>query len=260
MSKRMTLVIGTMCADGLLFCSDTEEGTLGGGKRAVTKLYDTGSYPNWHMVFGAAGFAPLCEVAAQRIKIAAMANRDTFGEAPEAIIREELKWVYETYIQDTLPDWKRLDRQISLLIAVYHRDKRATRLFTTYEEIVQPITQERFACIGSGSEIANYFLDRLFLSEVPRLPGRSDVPTIDEAERLLQFVMKEAKATVGGVGGYTQTFKVYHDAKQPLYQGTFGAGWEAKQPELAGVLLNFWLDGPKEPPKPSTSQTSEDQQ
>jgi competence protein ComEC len=39
-SKRMTLVIGALCANGMVFCSDTEEGTVGGGKRDVRKLFD----------------------------------------------------------------------------------------------------------------------------------------------------------------------------------------------------------------------------
>jgi hypothetical protein len=91
MSKRMTLIIGAICSNGLFFCSDTEEGTTMGGKRSVHKLVDTSS-PNrssWHLILGAAGYGPLCEIAMKRIIETARRRDKDFLANHEAIIGQE---------------------------------------------------------------------------------------------------------------------------------------------------------------------------
>ena len=247
MSKRMTLVIGAMCSDGMLFCSDTEESTSMGGKRAVKKLFATDT-TSWCLVVGAAGFGPLCDIAAKRICDAACAKAKTFAADHEHIIENEIRRIYAQYIPSSLPDWKQQERQIALVIGVIDKVKGQRHLYATYEEIVQPIAKP-FACVGAGQELAYYFLDRVF--QDLRMPMHTGIaPRIHEAERLLQFVMKEAKSAVGGVSGNTETITIPNDSQLGTSYGTFGAGWEGKQPNLQDELNHFWLDNsaPMQPP------------
>ncbi|MBZ5600046.1 MAG: hypothetical protein LAN83_17185 [Acidobacteriia bacterium] len=245
MSKRMTLVVGTICTNGLFFCSDTEEGTVMGGKRTVQKLIHVSAFPQWHLVFGTAGFGPLCELAMRRISDAARLNKNEFLAKHETIIGDEMVRIYDKYIPDSLPDWKRLDRQISLVIGVVDYQTTDCRLYQTYEEIVYPVAG-MFACAGVGQEIAYYFLDRLFRdARGPQFSGT--VPEVLEAQALLEFVMKEAKESVGNVGGNTETIAVITSPNPSSTESSFGAGWEARQPQLQDIIKYFWL---KRAPKP----------
>jgi len=233
----MTLIIGAICSNGLFFCSDTEEGTTMGGKRSVHKLVDTSNHPCWHLVLGAAGFGPLCEIAMEQITEAARREKQDFLVKHKTIIGQEMKKIYDQYISDLLPEQKRLDRQIELVLAVADLQAKTSHLYRTNEEILCRVT-DRFACVGVGQEIAYYFLDRLFKDwRSPHFAGT--LPTTVEGKGLLKFVMKEAKASVGGVGGNTETFTLDFDTGF-TGQGTFSAGWEAKQPNLQDVVNHFW--------------------
>jgi hypothetical protein len=115
------------------------------------------------------------------------------------------------------------------------------RLYQTYEEIVHPVAG-MFACAGVGQEIGHYFLDRLFRDwRGPQFSGT--VPEVLEAQALLEFVMKEAKESVGGVGGNTETISVITSPNPSSTEGSFNAGWEARQPQLQDIIDHFWLKG-----------------
>jgi 20S proteasome alpha/beta subunit len=220
MSKRMTLVIGALCENGMVFCSDTEEGTVGGGKRPVRKLFEF-SGDDWQMVIATAGFGPLCDVAIKRIDQKTkthdfLNDHDTLAE------------LYRQYIWP-FPDWKQQDREISLVLGVINRQAHERFLYQTKEEIVQPI-QHQFACAGVGQEIAFYLLDRFFDASLQYVQG----------EELLSFVMREAKESFGNVGGNTEPLTIPNDVKGTL-QRKMAPGWEAKQPYLWQCIDKFWL-------------------
>jgi 20S proteasome alpha/beta subunit len=253
MSKRMTLIIGAICSDGLFFCSDTEEGTVMGGKRTVHKLADASDHPSWHLVLGAAGFAPLCEIAMKQITEAARREKQDFLAKHEAIIGQEMKKIYDQYISDLLSEQKRYERQIELVLALADTQAKKSSLYRTHEEILYPVT-DPFACAGAGGEIANYFLDRLFKDwRPPHYTGA--LPTTTEGDVLLQFVMREAKSAVGGVGGNTETFTV-HFGMGMTGRGSFGAGWEARQPKLQDIVSHFWHGQSTKPSKQSAARKS----
>jgi 20S proteasome alpha/beta subunit len=248
----MTLIVGAMCSNGLFFCSDTEEGTTMGGKRSVRKVVDTFSHPSWHLVLGAAGFGPLCEIAMEQIAEAARREKHDFLANHKMIIGREMKRIYDQYISDLLSDHKRFERQIELVLAVADVQSKTSSLYRTHEEILYPVT-DSFSCVGVGQEIANYFLDRLFRDwGPPHFLGT--LPTTNEGQVLLEFIMKEAKASIGGVGGNTETFTLDFNTGFTGH-GSFGAGWEARQPNLQDIVSHFWRkQPPTKPPKPSASR------
>lgn len=221
MGKRMTLIIGAICSDGLFFCSDTEEGTASGGKRSVHKLVDVSDYPSWHLMLGAAGFGPLCEIAMKQITEAARREKQDFLAKHETIIGLEMKKIYDQYISDLLSEHKRYERQIELVLAVADLQAKTSRLYQTDEEILYPASKP-FASAGAGQDVANYFLDRLFKDWRPPLLSGA-LPTTTEGEVLLQFIMKEAKSAVGGVGGNTET-STLHFGTGFTGAGSFGPG------------------------------------
>lgn len=230
MSKRMTLVVGALCDNGMVFCSDTEEGTGGGGKRDVHKLFEFQG-KGWGMLVGTAGFGPICDIAAHRIE--AVAKSQDFILNPEGILGDVMAKVYEKYIPKTLPDWKQQERQISLVIGIVNSqapEVEKMSLYQTTEEIVHPI-QHHFACAGVGQEIAYYILDRVFDRALK----------YHEASELLQFVMREAKQSVGNVGGNTEMV-IFTNGSRGVHRSTFGPGWEARQPRLSDVLNKFWIE------------------
>jgi 20S proteasome alpha/beta subunit len=224
MSKRMTLVIGAFCVNGMVFSSDTEEGTSLGGKRNVHKLFEY-SGNDWKMLVGTAGFGPLCDVAAKRIE--AIPDSD-FIHTHDEKLSKVMKQLYEQYIPDTLSDQKRYDRQISLVIGIMTRQANERFLYLTTEEILQPI-QHPYACAGIGQEIAYYLLDRLFDPSLKYV----------EAAELLKFVMRETKASVGGVGGNTEMVTLMDNAKGAIRE-QLAPGWEAQQPTLENNITKFW--------------------
>jgi len=240
MNKRMTLIIGTVCVNGLFFCSDSEEGSPSGAKRQVNKLFaKRGS--SWQMIIGGAGVGSLCDIAVQRIFAAADKRNDDFLAEHETIIGDEMRKIYEQYI-DKAPEWKRYDRDISLVIGLLDFDTRNMLLYKTEQEILAPV-QDQFACAGTGDTIANYYLDRLFHDFRPPTMSGS-IPRLHEAEALLQYVMREAKQSTGGVGGNTKTIQVSFARNEGPCYGTFGVGWEGRQPELESLFHHFWLDEP----------------
>jgi len=225
----------------MLFCADTEENTPLGNK-AVKKMFSLHG-ESWHMFIGAAGFGPLCDVAIKRIAVEAKAKENEFLASHETIIGAEIASIYDKYIHYSLPANVHYERQISIVIGIVDKNRRRGVLYRTYEEILQPVS-DPYACAGAGKGIADYYLGSLFRDFRP--PAYSGcVPRIHEAERLLQFVMKQAKESVGGVGGNTNTLSFHFDPPQSVGDGTFGLGWDAKQPNLPDLIEHFWLDDPK---------------
>lgn len=253
----MTLVIGTVCSDGMFFCADTEEGTADGFKRQVQKLYQNGT-KDWGIIVATAGHGALSEMAATRIIGAAFQDPATFVANHYRLMEDIVMELHEKYINPySRDDDRHRDRQFAPIIGVVDMVARQPYLYQTEEEILSAATHP-FACAGVGRVIGNYYLDRLFRDERP--PTFScTVPAIREAERLLQFVMKEAKSSVGSVGGSTTM------ANMPFKGGygtaTLGPGWEAAQPNLSDVIDYFWLDEPepKQLPKQLVSGKCEDQ-
>jgi 20S proteasome alpha/beta subunit len=226
MSKRMTLVIGALCDNGMVFCSDTEEGTSMGGKRDVHKLFPY-SANDWRMIVGTAGFGPLCDVVEKRIRI--KTSDADFIQKHQSKLGEVMKQLYGQYIPDTLPAQKQYDRQIQLVIGIVSGSANEKLLYQTTEEIVHPV-QHQYACAGVGQEIAYYLLDRLFDQSL----------NYSQGGELVKFVMREAKESVGNVGGNTEMITVM-DCIKGTIQEQLASGWEAKQPRLRNNINKFWI-------------------
>lgn len=183
----MTLIIGAISADGMVFCADREEPTEVVGKRSVSKLYDY-HIGNWSMAIGTAGSGPISEVAVKKIVAASRKNPSKFANEHEEIVGKVLRGIYKQYVWPPVPAEKQQERGISLIIGLRHNSSGEARIYKTYDEILKP--EVLYACAGIGMDTGYYFLDRLFEPELNWV----------ESEALFAFVMKEAKESVGSVG------------------------------------------------------------
>lgn len=242
-NSRMTLILGMICRDRLLFCADREENTEGFGKRSVSKIHE-GSGTNWQMLIATSGHGPLADVAAGRI-IAAARETPSFNLNPQKKIEEVLAEVYEQYVF-CRDEQRQRHRDISLIIGITEEENYRRFLFKTYEDVVKP--EGYFACAGAGVDLAYYFLDHCF----------GDGLSGGEAEVLTAFILREAKASVGGVGLGSEFATVMFDGRYKGMSGTKLIGqsldWQFIPP-FAKVFAPFWKDNEKAlVVKPSTAQ------
>jgi len=237
MSRRMTLIIGMECHDCMLFCADREESTELGGKRSVSKIHEAIGR-NWMMGIGTAGSSAVGDVTALKIISEAKQHND-FANAPAPLLERVLLGIYKRYIFPR-DERRQMERGISLIIGILNTDTGEKFLYKTFEEIVKP--QPHYACAGTGQDIAHYFLDRLY----------GDGLKGSEALVLNAFVVREAKASIGGVGKESEFVKFmrdvdgHHITTRTL---TGDAVWD-RIPDLSRCLTSFWTES-----TPSASQT-----
>lgn len=224
----MTLIIGMDCVESLLFCADREESTELGGKRSVSKIHSAQG-DNWSMGIATAGSGPISDIIAERIITAAKLEKK-FNSHPEPIIANVLSEVHEKYIFPR-DERRQAERYVNLIVGIYDDGGSQTFLFKTFEEIVK--REYHYVCAGAGLGIAYYFLDRLYGD------GMSSV----EARTLLAFILREAKASVGGVGMGSEFVEFYHAG---VYSGVaqrslIGESLDWSQiPTLNQCLTPFW--------------------
>src|SRR6266403_5465494 len=183
-NSRMTLILGMVCQDCLLFCADREENTEGFGKRSVSKIHHN-SGTNWDMVIATSGHGPLGDVAAERI-ITAAKETPSFNVNPQETLEKILSEVYDQYVFPR-DETRQRQRDISLIIGITEEENNQRFLFKTYEDVVK--IESHYACAGAGVDLAYYFLDYFW----------GDGHTGKDAQILTAFILREAKSSVGGV-------------------------------------------------------------
>jgi 20S proteasome alpha/beta subunit len=242
-NSRMTLILGMVCQDCLLFCADREENTEGFGKRSVSKIHQ-GSGANWDMIIATSGHGPLADVAAGRI-ISAAKETPSFNVEPQKKLEEILSEVYEQYVFPR-DEKRQRQRDISLVIGITEEENKQRFLFKTYEDVVKP--ESHYACAGAGVDLAYYFLDYFW----------GDGFTGTDAQVLTAFILREAKSSVGGVGLGSEFVSVKFDG---IYKGMSGrtlvgeaVDWQ-HIPRFNQCFTPFWKDNPNAHiVKPSTAR------
>jgi 20S proteasome alpha/beta subunit len=222
--KAVTLVAAISCLDRLIVIGDREENSEYAGKRSIPKIYESVG-EHWRMGIGSAGSGPLGDKAAKQIILAAKQD-DNFPSRAIDLIEEELKKIYTKYIFP-FNERKQSERGISLVIGIKEITSGLNLVYKTYEEIVKE--DDWYACAGSGQDIAHYFLDNFY----------DDLSSGEEVERFMYFVAREAKLSVGGVGGQTEMLTL-HDSG--LVERTLlGQTMEAREiPPLQDCMAKFW--------------------
>lgn len=232
-TKRMSLVMGIFCSDGLLLTADREE-SGGVAKRSVQKLFEVRPNGDWVMVIGTAGHSAFSDFTTRAIARAALQKHDTFIADREQIMSDTLRDVYRDYMY-CVPKEVREDRTIELLIGIKSGTGDAIFLYKTADEILNPASE--YACCGIGEDVANYFLDRLY---DPMLTERQLIA-------FSAFVVREAKVSVGGVGKETDC--VFLPNAEAVRKGAgyytsyrHGTVTDALLPQLSHIVSPFWHD------------------
>jgi len=212
----MTMIAGLICADGLLMCSDREE-SGGPVKSSTRKLFDI-SCGQFQFAIATAGDAALCDKAVAAIETAARAA--TFAALHEEAIEDLLREIHTTYIW--AKDVPGHERGLELILASYDASNQQAQLYRSCEEMLQPCRD--FVVAGSGSDLASYFLERLF----------SRTMSLAEAESLMTFIMREVKDSSEGCGRESEMLALTTSGAARSLAG------DADLPRLAELLRPFW--------------------
>jgi 20S proteasome alpha/beta subunit len=222
--KRVTLIVGLVCTDGILLCSDREE-SGGLAKASVRKIFEYGDQ-NCFFAIATAGHSALSDIAVNRIDQAAKAAGPKFAATHEKVIEDVLREIYKTYVwPDFLP--KDAEREIGLIVALYINATQEFHLYLTVDEVLQP--RPDYACDGCGSLLGEYFLERLY--ERPTTTG--------EAMALMAFIVREAKDSIGAVGRETEMVALHSTGMARTF---FARSMDREIPHLSQCVAPFWKD------------------
>jgi 20S proteasome alpha/beta subunit len=236
--KRMTLVAGFICRDGLLICADMEE-VSGISSRRVSKLFFREAQGAWNFVVTGAGSAAVMDNAIKKLWPAAKSKVPKYDETNmEDALSGVLKTVYKKYVW---PD-TRADHSISLILGYSDARGLQQSLWVTHDLVPMPIA--RHVCAGIGEDLANYLADQLwhpFFSE-------------QQAVRVAAFIFKEVKDHVGGVGQGTEMWMLGKAGSKNFYDRTHVEVLEKSLPSFGRTIYEYGKDitGPLFPQLPFT--------
>jgi ATP-dependent protease HslVU (ClpYQ) peptidase subunit len=193
--KCMTLIAGFRCADGFVIAGDTEI-TLGSTVVQGHKLrsYNGGEGKPYFIRIGIAGGEDYALSACEDIRdaVAALPSA-TFSEIKLAV-REVLEVIYHDRI---FPLWaatgQQLEPEIYLILGVEDVNGHFGVLKTDRNNVREV---DGYACAGSGSQVAEVFIERLF---------RGFQFATATTEHLALQIFREVKVKGAYVGGNTET-------------------------------------------------------
>ncbi|HEY0875587.1 MAG TPA: hypothetical protein VGD94_19070 [Vicinamibacterales bacterium] len=192
----MTLVAGIVCADGLVLCSDTElTGNTQKGNRA--KIFTIGHcHEDCLIAIGVAGDYDFGKAAIQYMG-------PVFGE-PEAPSLENMRSALSDAVTDVYTNHiypNKLNQRDIYLMAAMWRQGEGVSLIKTSETAL--IHVERYEAIGTGGELAEYILKRMYADDM----------RLDQAVALAIHVLREVKERGQGVGGETHISVISNDGR-----------------------------------------------
>jgi 20S proteasome alpha/beta subunit len=202
--KRMTLVAGFQCRDGLLICADMEE-VSGSSSRRISKLIYREAIGISTLVITGAGSGPVIDNAVDRIWSAATKKPFAYdAQKMQDLITRVLTTVHKKYIW---PD-PRTDHSVSLIIGYSDPTGMHQALWVTHDLV--PMPEVKFVCAGVGEDLAKYWADKLWD------PYYSEA----QAVRVASFIFREVKSNVRDVGQGTEFWMLRKggDKKKYSYQ------------------------------------------
>lgn len=184
----MTIVAGFIYSQGMLLCSDMEEGD-GYSKKQVKKILHVDGN-GWQLDIGGSGPSAVLALAYKKLKKEFFSYDcvEELAAGHEESIRSVLLEMHERYIWPS----KSTDYTTELLIGLNLKSSKQCLLYRTQEYIPQPV--ETFCCIGKGSILGNYFASTLYDPSVTRT----------QMMFLGTFIIREVKDFVPDCGQGTQ--------------------------------------------------------
>ena len=228
----MTLAMAIRCADGgVLLSADREEsGQI--AKRSIDKIFRIGVDQGTILVSGA-GRGSILDNAFMRLETAfkaADSRGDVLFDTHCEVIRTVLRQVHEEFI------WGHNDqaeRAIRLIITASFKSPDSTPwLYGTDEDILYP--NQLYGCVGSGQDLAYYFIDKLYSHHLSR-----------EAVTLLAaFIFREVSQSVSGVGlGTDMVYLAAKDQRRYTLPPNKIKELEVIIPDITEVIANSWNTG-----------------
>ena len=189
----MTFIVGMLCNDGLVLCSDSLESD-GYSKSHVQKLYEftpEAEHSRWGIAWGCAGDGPIIKRFNDKL-LELLKNEKT------AYDRHRLEELLESLVQKMHQDYP--NDRLSLVAALWgvRTNAHDLRLYSVKEASNCLSVEDRFACAGMDTSLARFLLDSIFVGK--------DVTTSDGVH-LSAFATCVMKVRVDGVEGPTQLLR-----------------------------------------------------
>jgi 20S proteasome alpha/beta subunit len=194
----MTFVLGMLCEDGIVMCSDSLEGD-GYSKSNVKKLYGfTEAHGGWGVAWGCSGDSPVIKRFNDKVL-------DLLGKEGPAYDRYRLEELFESLVRKMRDDYP--NDRLSLVAAFWgitQHQKQDLRLYSVKETSHCLSVEEKFACAGMDTSLGRFLLDSIYRKYL----------SVGEGEQLAVFVTAVMKEKADGVGGPTQLLGHYVSEKR----------------------------------------------
>jgi 20S proteasome alpha/beta subunit len=215
--RRMTLIAGFRCHEGIVMLADMEEASGITSKRKVAKLRPVDYFGDWMTVMGGAGDPAIIDNATEDLATRLSSITSFDKTRVQLAIDETLKGVHDKYID---PDTR--SEGMSLVIGI--TEKQGSHLYSTRRRTPQP--QQEFVAVGYGEDLANYFADKL----------HSYWLSLDYVVKLASFIAKEVEESVLGCGQGSQLVVLPSKGSFTAYSARKIV---AEMPSFEEVLLDF---------------------
>ena len=225
----MTFVLGMLCKNGIVMCSDSLESD-GYSRSEVQKLngfsHEDG---RWGISWGCAGDAPVIKRFDDKL-------REFINKEKSQYDRHRLEEIIETLVKKMRDDYP--DERLSLVASLWGKVKDKspeTRLYSIKEGSNCLGVESYFACTGMDLSLGRFLLDSIFYPEITTIEGT----------RLGIFVTHVMKEKADGVGGATQI--LFYDSRvqtEWIQSNTRGVTeFERARYQISGiekVIKRFW--------------------
>src|ERR1035438_9105605 len=192
--KAVTFIVGLMCTDGIVLCSDSLEAD-GYNKKNVKKLFKYEVEGKWGISFGCSGTGAACTNFSDRL-LELLDDKEPYDRrGTEKLIEAAMSYMNLQYPKETL----------DVVIGLWSLDPAETRLYRAQSNTQCLSVESDYVCVGLDVSLARFLLDSIFVKA-------AEVSVMD-GSHLAVLVTAVMKDKADGVGGPIQLLH-YHAGNQ----------------------------------------------
>jgi hypothetical protein len=223
--KRVTIIAGFQCTDGMLLCADTEQ-SLGNETKSQAHKIQVLHLENLKAAVGGSGDAPLCEFVTRGIFERLTHCKNNLDE-----IEDELKAYCRKIFTENMRVWRGFPKEfipeVSFLIAI--ASSKGSRMFKWENNLLSPLHPQQHSSIGVGVLQSETLIQ--------------DIQFYYPSRQMLFFavrMMQKVKQLVQGCGGKTEVVFLNQGGKLTWRPGIFKIDEIEHVSAMADEFLNYY--------------------
>lgn len=223
--KRVTIIAGFQCTDGMLLCADTEQ-SLGNESKSQAHKIKVLHLENLKAAVGGSGDAPLCEFVTSGIFERLTHCKNDLDE-----IEDELKAYCRKIFNENIRVWRGFPKEsipdVSFLVAIASTN--GSRMFKWETNLFSPLHQQQHSSIGVGVLQSETLME--------------DIRFYYPSRQMLFFavrMMQKVKQLVQGCGGKTEVVFLNRGGKLIWRPGVFEVDKIEHVSAMADEFLNYY--------------------